>query len=62
MRFYFLALFVHGVIGINLISAVGVIMKMDIRVATLEDVQIEVLFSEFKKDGYSSRQTLDIRE
>ena len=29
-----------GVIGINLISAVGVIMKMDIRVATLEDVQI----------------------
>ena len=25
-------------------------------------VQIEVLFSEFKKDGYSSRQTLDIRE
>ena len=35
-----LALFVRGVIGINLISAVGVIMKMDIRVATLEDVQI----------------------
>ena len=35
-----LALFVGGVIGINLISAIGVIMKMDIRVATLEDVQI----------------------
>lgn len=35
-----MALFVSGIIGIYLISALGVIMKMDIRVATLEDVQI----------------------